>query len=204
MVFTNVYEMITPPHVIKKSWFVDYFDGLQAKLYWNFTNIIGSGSSIIETGIDAGLRIQTGATDDNESGINFSDIRHYSQTGCVAHIVSDRDTGTRSRGGFSENVDMTNSFAFVENDPDDTFYQIVSDDGTTETTTDTSIVDDILVHRHKLELTSANIQLTMDGILESTKTTNRPDQPQQPFYAVKARAAGSHVGHIRYYEAYNT
>jgi len=204
MTFNNVYEMITPPSVIKKTWFVDYFGGDDLRAWWTFTDIEGTGTNSMLDSVDGGFEIRTGAFDDNESSINFNDIRHYSNTGAVNESITAAIAATRFRSGFSENTDMSNSFALVDMDSDNTNYEVSTDDGTTETGTSTGIAVDTTTRRHKLQLGSANVKHSIDGILKVTKTTNLPDQRQQPFFAVKSRATNPKTGTIRYMEAYNT
>ena len=204
MTFANVYEMLTPPAIVKKTWFVDYFDGDDKKAWWTFTDIVGTGSSAMLDSVDGGFQITTGATDDNESSINFNQIRHYFNTAAIIEVTAAAIAATRFRAGFSEDTDMTNSFALVDMDSDNVNYETSTDDGTTETGTSTGIAVDTTTRKHKLILSSADVKHFIDGILKVTKTTNLPDAAQQPFFAVKARSTGAKTGTIRYMEAFNT
>ncbi len=170
---------------------------------WTFTDITGTGSSAMDDVIDGGAVITTGATDDDESSINFNDIRQYEADDAVCILVASAIANSRFRAGFSEDADMSNSFALVDMDADNTNYELATDDGTTESSTASDIAIDANFHVHKIENGSANIFLTIDGVLKVTKSTNRPDNRQQPLFAVKARSAGAKTGNIRYLEMYN-
>lgn len=203
--FASIYEMFNPLTTIAKQRRVEWFDGNTLNtIIWNFTDIVGTGSSAMGDGVDLGLVITTGATDDNESSINHNDIRQYSEIGAISILIAKAIANSRFRAGFSEDADMSNSFALVDMDADNTNYELATDDGTTESSSASSIAIDASFHTHKIENGSANIKLTIDGVLEVTKTTNRPDVTQQPFFAVKARSAGAKTGNISYGEWFNT
>jgi hypothetical protein len=68
----------------------------------------------------------------------------------------------------------------------------------------TDIPRDIVYHTTKLECGSADIKLTVDGVLKVTKTTNIPTVKLQPVCFVESRDATAREGRIRYMECYNT
>ena len=53
----------------------------------------------------------------------------------------------------------------------------------------------------KVECGSANIKLSVDGVLEVTKTTNSPSAKLQPKFSVYGNTK---TASVRYMEAYNT
>ncbi len=200
----SLFSLLYHPREVPSTHVNEWFDGDALAERWTFTDIAGTGSSAMLDGIDGGYQITTGATDDDESAINFNDIRHYSNTNTVNESIAAAIAATRFRSGFSEDTDMSNSFALVDMDSDNTNYEVSTDDGTTETGTSTGIAVDTTTRRHKLILSSADVKHFIDGILKVTKTTNLPDQKQQPYFAVKARSTGAKTGTIRYMEVYHT
>jgi len=203
--FQSMTEALDPaPGIVPKTHFVEWFSGDALDSIWTLTDIVGTGSGAMNDATNGGYRITTGGTDDNETSINCNDIRHYSNTASMISIVMVRAATARIRGGFSEDTDMTNSFALIQNDFDDTNYELSTDDGTTETSTASSTAVDTTKRRHDITLSSASIQSRIDGTLEVAKTTNLPDTTQQPFCSVKARSTGAKTGDIQYLEAYST
>jgi len=200
---TSIYELLNPLGTVAGQSIVSRFTGDSLESRWNYTDIVGTGSGAMEDAVNEGYQITTGATDDDESGINFNDIRPFSNTSSFMIASVKRDATARLRVGFSENTDMSNSFVLIENDFDDTNYQIVSDDGTTESTTNGLTSVDTSWHTHKLRVFSTSLTLHIDGSFEAVKTSNLPDFRQQPFFSVKARSAGAKTGNIRYLEAVN-
>jgi len=192
-------------HAIPKQHFVEWFTGDSAlDTIWTFTDVAGTGSSAMDDAVNGGFKITTGATDDDESAINFNTINHYSQSASKILVISSAIAATRFRAGFSEDTTMGNSMALVDMDPDNTNYETTTDDGTTESSTSTGIAVDTTARIHDLEISASNALHKMDGILKVTKTTNLPDAAQMPYFAVKARSTGAKTGSIRYLEAYST
>jgi len=130
--------------------------------------------------------------------------RQYSNTDSIVISQVLRDATARMRVGLSEDTDITNSFAFIENDFDGTKYEIVSDDGTTESSTNGLTDVDTDWHNHRMKISSTNITFHLDGDFEAVKTSNLPDTKQQPFFSIKARSTGAKTGNIRYLECWNT
>ena len=83
MVFNNVYEMITPPHVLKKTWLVEWFDGDDVKSYWTKYDRAGTGTHAMSDVVDEGFQYTTDTTTNDSGGIDFNSISHYSPTGSV-------------------------------------------------------------------------------------------------------------------------
>ena len=56
----------------------------------------------------------------------------------------------------------------------------------------------------KLEFGASNIKMYIDGVLDVTKTTNRPGAALQPSFDVLTRDSSTNGSLTRYIEAYNT
>jgi len=195
MVFNSVYEMITPPHVLKKSWFVDYFDGDQLNDWWS----IGAGTFEGLDAIDGGLKM-TGA---GNNWLLFGAKRHYEETGCVFEAITtavDITSTTFTMGGTNTGGITGNLiYAGVRTSTSANFTLESRNGGTTSTGGSTTA--DLNSHRHKIELFSSNAKYTLDGILDVTMTTNLPAARMQPLWFGQAVQNGAS---IRYFEAYNT
>lgn len=198
----SLYEHLFALTVLMKQRMVERFSGDALDERWQFTNIAGTGSSVIDDAIDGGFKITTGATDDDESAINFNDIRQYSEIAAIVILIASAIANTRFRAGFSENTDMSNSFALADMDADNVNYELSTDDGTTESSSASDVIIGTIARNNKIECGSANIKYTINGVLKVTKTTNRPDFRQQPYFAVKARSTGAKTGSIRFMEAF--
>jgi len=207
MVFNNVYEMITRPAVLKKSWFVDYFDGDDIKAYWTFTDHLGTGSSAMVDAIDGGFAITTDTGTNNRSSINFNNIRHHDMGSCWIEIVSKFDNSANATyTGLGENGDFGNSGGTagisIQSWTAQTNFRIATSDSTTFSSTSTGVALDANFHRTKLRNDATNGQLWLDGILKVTKTTNLPNEKGQPFFKVQTTNSTAAVGTIRYFEVY--
>jgi len=206
MTFDSVYSMITPQHIIKKSWFVDYFSGDSNKAWWTFNNVAGTGSQAMVDAANGGFQITTGGSTGNRSGITFNNIRHYSNTGAKLIAIVDRDTVTRNDVGLTDVADMSTSDNYTTMNHDSTvcFVNMRTANGTSQTTTATSIAvseNKILV---LINILSASSQISLNGIFEATTTSTLPSVALQPNYLVRAQTTGGKSGRISYLEAYNT
>lgn len=195
MVFNNVYEMITPPHVLKKSWFVDYFDGSQMRSWWT----VGVGTFVMLDAVDGGLQM----TGTGNNWILFNAKRHYEETGSVFEAVTTAvditsttfTMGATNTGGITGNL----IYAGVRTVTSSNFTLESRNGGTTSTGGSTAI--DTNPHRHRIELFSSSAQYHLDNILEVTITTNLPAAKLQPLWFGQANQSGAS---IRYFEAYTT
>jgi len=213
MVFENVYEMITPPSVIKKSWFVEWFYGAALKSYWDQNNIQGVNTFAMVDDIDGGFSIATTANDNDAGSIVAANAeRHFSPVGCVQIAVVRRvlangnyrvGLGNRTDGNFANNPDE--SIRLVDMSTL-TFLRVQTRNGGSATNIDTSIAVNTNFHRIQQELTSTTAQVMIDGILEVTSTTNLPLASSKLYVAFRAASLGANLGESRisYMEAFNT
>tara|TARA_B110000285_G_scaffold214766_1_gene260478 strand:+ start:126 stop:320 length:195 start_codon:yes stop_codon:yes gene_type:complete len=58
-------------------------------------------------------------------------------------------------------------------------------------------------HINKLDFSSGDIKVHVDGVLEITKTTNRPTGNAQPEVWVNGQSSTATTHSIRYLEVYN-
>ena len=77
-------------------------------------------------------------------------------------------------------------------------------DSSSAARTNTTINIDSNWHTHKLELTSSNNILSIDGVVGATADSNIPTDKQQPYCQVQDVVSASNTINIRYMECYNT
>ena len=201
----SIYELINAPTNVMKQHFVEYFSGDALDTYrWTSTQVNSPATFAM---IDGGFRITADSGANNEGMINFNNIRPFSHTGSVA-IWIEKDVQTSSYTGY---CGLANGITGVDSDfPEiallynwsvNTNMGLRTGDASTKSTTESSVALDTNWHCHKIELTSSNVTHTIDGVLETTKTTNRPTAKLQPVAGVFGNGKSIDV---RYCEAYNT
>tara|TARA_R110000824_G_scaffold400317_2_gene607573 strand:- start:642 stop:1259 length:618 start_codon:yes stop_codon:yes gene_type:complete len=202
----SIYDQLNAYGTVAKQRFVENFSG--SALDTDRWNLSGGGTAVMQNSVDGGLLIQSTTGSNNKTSINFNNINQYSHTGCVLIAVARQSNTTWYTG----NVGMSNTavnFAtdiaeFETNNPFNTYVKARSADASTASATDTVMQSDQTWKNMKMELTSSNILYTSNGVLDVTKTTNRPTASLQP--EVGAQQGSSKVGdqQIRYMECYNT
>ena len=206
--YDSMYESRSELTVIQKQHFVEWFSGSALDSIWNFTNVTGTGSGAMSDAVDGGYVITSGGTTGDRQQINFNDKRQYSQTGSVIIGICQRISATSAQTKFGLfNTGLTDADlnrAYVENSTSQSYYRLLTGDGSTASGTVTDITPDEITRSHKIECGSANIKLTIDGVLKVTKTTNRPAAILQPVYHSRCIATGARTARITYCEAYNT
>lgn len=207
MTFSSVYQILTPLKTVRKQKFWDWFDGDNIRSWWSETVFGGGGTVSMADAVDEGLKIVSNTADQDGKQIDFNDIRHYSETASILIGVI--------RLLLTTSQDIMVAFRSVKTGTDITFtgcdtifdnvkFILRTGDGTTTSFSSTAINLDTIFRNHKTECGSANIKYTLDGILEITKTTNRPTAKLQPVFFAQTRTTTAREGHIRYLEAYNT
>jgi hypothetical protein len=76
--------------------------------------------------------------------------------------------------------------------------------GTPSNQTDSNVARDTAWHNYKIENGSANIKLSIDGVVKITKTSERPIKKMQPFVLNSTNTSASKETRINYVEADNT
>ena len=204
---TSVFDSLNESFTHDKQRFVEYFSGKQLPSYWTTSDITGTGTFAMADEVDGGFSIKAGATTGNASGIEFNDIRQYAHDGSVNIAVWKRvaDTKTDVYTGFSSVLGLSvlnSAWAVQLNNV--TNLLLWTGDASAGSQTQTDIPRDIVYHTTKLECGSADIKLTVDGVLKVTKTTNRPTVKLQPVCFVESRDATAREARIKYMECYNT
>ena len=213
MVFENIYEMVEVPSVLKKSWFVEWFNGAQLKSYWDQNDINGVGAFVMADGVDEGFSLSSGAIASDKSSIIVGNTdRHFSPVGSVCIAIARRvSTPGRMFLGFGNRTDGD-----LGNTPDEsirfddistlTFKRFTTINGVSSTAVDTSVAIDTNFHRIRQEATPTTVTGFIDGILEATITTNLPDAGSKLYGGIISTTLTADISEvrIRYYEAFNT
>ncbi len=208
MTFTSVYEMFDPLTTVRKQRFWDFLSGDSLRSWWTSTDIAGTGTFAMVDVVDEGFSISSGATTNNESQINFNNRRQYdfdpSELICVFRAVA--ITSNVSYCGLSGNILTYNGVekALAIMDSTGTNFALSTADASTSSKTEGSVAIDSVFRSYKITTGSANIKLTTAGILDVTKTTNRPTTKMQPVVGVKTVTSASKEIRTKYLEVYNT
>ena len=206
--FGSMYEALQPSSTISGQHFVEWFSGNSLPSYWTTTNINGTNTYAMSDSVDGGFSISTAGADSNSGTINFNNLRPFSPTGAVCISVWKKDiSNAAGQSGFANTISAmypTTECALVRNGVE-TNIALQTADATTSSVTQSNVAKDQTFHSYKIENGSTDIKLTIDGVFELTKTTNRPTVKLQPRIGVQKRSgAGTTVINITYCEAYNT
>jgi hypothetical protein len=205
--FPSVYELFNPLTTIARQHFWEWFDGNDLSSIWNKNDLVGTNTFQMADAIDEGFEIVTGAGGSDNGQIDFNAKRHYDPTECIMIAVARNKSLSANRlriglGNTAFNVNV--QVMFLEANTQDTNFELATSDATLSFTA-TDVTLDSNFHSIKLEGTSANVQLTLDGVLKVTKTTNRPTSNVQPqMYVLDLATSSAKTGQCRYLEVFNT
>lgn len=211
--FSSLYESFAPLTSVINQHFVEWFSGSALDTNrWTYKDIDSSSTvGTISDEINGGYNIQTGTPVGARCSINFNNKRQFSPTASeiigVVKGVSSADQGILL--GFINGTDPITEFEQVlcgyDTAVDATKFFIRTGDASTNSSTSGSVNIDANFHVIKIKCGSSDIKSYIDGVLDVTKTTNRPTAKLQPtFYAITRINGSAKNGRIRYVEAYNT
>lgn len=204
---STLYERLSALTQIIRQRVVETFTGKSLNERWTQTDVTGTGTFAMVDAVDEGFSISSGATTNNQSQVNFNNKRQYDFNDSVLLAVF-RAVSTASNisyCGLSGNILAYNGVekAVFIMDSADTNFALSTADASTSSDTEGSVAIDTSFHLIKVETGSANIKLTIDGVLDVTKTTNRPTTKTQPVVGVKTTTSAAKESRIRYLEGYN-
>ncbi len=208
--FPSVYELFNPLITISKQHFWDWFDGNDVSNRWTKQTSVGSPTFTISDSIDGGFELTNPSSANSQGSINFNDKRPFDPVACeIIFVLKSSSTSvfTDCIAGFQNTLISPNNAAFAgfNTDQSTTNFMLHTGDNSTNSSTTTSVTGDTSFHSYKIECGSVNITLTMDGVLEITKTTNRPTLKMQSFIENQAfNNTGARTTSVRYIEAFNT
>jgi len=207
MVFESVLDIVSAERgEIKRSWFIEWFYGNQLKAYWREADFVGTNIFRMVDEINQGFEIVTGANLNDQGFIDFNNINHYDNLNCIELWVmrAVESTTRRQQTGLFEDFTLSQNFATITNDTDETNYVLATRDATTSSITASSIPIDEIFHIHQLRLKSTFADYLQDGILAITKTTNLPTVGLNPGGSMLTRGASARTGRWRYLSVINT
>jgi hypothetical protein len=199
--------MSNPLTTVRKQHFWEWFSGDTLNSRWTTTNIVGTNSYAMNDSTNGGFKITSGANNGDVGGINFNNKRQFAHDGSV-HISIWKKVATSSRimsGLKNSGTDQVQTeFAICYDGENGTWKILTTGDASSNSSTVSSVAEDTSFHNYKIETSSSNIVLDIDGVTEVTKTTNRPTVKLQPVFQTRTLTSATKEGLIRYCEAYNT
>jgi hypothetical protein len=218
MTFDSVYEMTTPLKEVRKQHFWEYFSGKTLdRERWTELSGTGTGSgsatttyAVMDSSVDGGLKISSHTGTWGKASISFNGKNQFDATASEMILVQKRTySPAYTINGFNSTSigwDSPYHESGIKNYSADSYFKLITSDGSQQSETDSSVANDTNWHVFKIKNTNVNNQLTVDGTLALTKTNDRPTNNMQPqlmamtYYAEQASANN----HVRYVEAYNT
>jgi len=207
MTFNSVYEITNNLSTVAGQHMIEHFTGSSLDDRWTETEVNPAATFAMNDSVDGGFRITADGGANNEGMINFNNKRQYSPTDCAV-IWVEKDVQNTSYTGY---CGLANGITGVDSDfPEiallynwsaNTNMGLRTGDASTKSTTESSVALDTDWHCHKIVLTSTDVQQTIDGVLQTVKTSNRPTAILQPVAGVFGNGKSIDV---RYCEAYNT
>jgi len=202
----SLYEQLHPLTFVAKQRVVENFSGDTLNERWTITET-GTGTQAMADSVDGGFLVTTSTGASDKITLNFNNKRQYAHDGSGFICVAKRFTSAMIIG-FNDTLttwDNPSNESGVNSKGSASFQTAITSDSTTQTETNTSIAPDTNFRSYKGELDGTDFELTIDGVLEVTKTTNLPIAKMQihsPFTFVESGVAGKVA--VRYLEAYNT
>jgi len=209
MTKASVYEILDPLSTIRKQRFWGWIDGTDISARWNETNVSDSGTFGMRDDVDQGFEISAGSATAADSNVNFNGIRQFDHQNSV-WICIFRSIGSQSLSdvGFIDNEANTGGVeerATARNNQAGTFIQLLTSDGVASTVNSSDVgVSNAMTH-YRGVLSSADVELFIDGVTKITNTTRLPDVRQQPMVRnFRLGTGGSVDTRFPFFEAYNT
>lgn len=203
----SVYELFNELTTVAKQHFWEWFSGSDLRSIWTKTEVVGTATFAMNDSVNDGFRITADGGANREGMINFNNKRQYAHDNAIfISVMKDvQNTAYTAYSGFADSLVGVNGdspeIAQVYNFSVNTNKGLRTGDATTKSTTESSVALDTVFTTYKIENGSADIKLTINGVLEVTKTTNRPTVKLQPVCGVFGNAKSVD---IRYLEARNT
>ena len=212
--YASMYESRSELTTVQGQHFVEWFTGKSLPSYWTLQNNTALPTVAMQDSVDGGLLITNTGTGYGGS-VTFNNIRQYGGSGvncsCIMVLKNTTANGLTYAGFDRNGAPSTsnggmgaNSTAVIEMGASVYFSLVVTNAGSGWNRTATSIpTADTNWHKVKIDVKASDVDLTVDGTLEATRTGVRPSTTMQP--CVTGRNAGANATtHIRYMEAYNT
>ena len=204
MSFQSVHDLLTPPSIVRKTKFWDWFDGDSLKSWWTTRDVVGTGTFAMSDAVDEGFKISTGGSSGDRSEIYFNDIRHYSETGSIIIWVAKAVDSTNALTDIgSTNDGTTTAYSIIRFHTGQANWNYLSK-GAGAGSIDLGIARDNNFNEWKISHNTASVTIFNNDILTGVATSNIPTSRQQPYAASGAIEAAAKDLLLRRCEAYNT
>jgi hypothetical protein len=191
-----------------KQHFIEWFSGSSLPSYWTAKTWETGGALSMADEVDGGLDILS-SSPTGKSGITFGDKRQYAHDGS-AYVMVSKLTGQANNYaymGMGDGSDMAGGAGidgYGYTMPISGNFTTWSGDNSSWSNTSGSIASDVIFHVFYGIVDATDIKTYIDGVLDVTKTTNRPTVKLQPCCEHRKTTTTSNSIRIRYMECYNT
>jgi len=201
----SLYEHLFPLSTVMRQRFVDNFSGGTLNERWTESET-GTGSGAMVDAVDGGYRITSGAVSGNKRILNFNNKRQYDSESCtfisvVTRVTSGVYTGLNDS---LQTLDNASNEAGTLNKTGASFQTALTSDSTTQSETNTDVAPDTSTRVYSGAVDASDFQLSFDGVLKVTKTTNLPIAKIQPWLMVFEQSGTAGSADIRYMEVFNS
>ena len=206
----SIYDQLNAGGTVAKQRFVDTFSGgVLDTDRWKQDGLNTNGTLEMSDEADGGLLMSTGATNGNIAFIAFNGVKQYSQTGSVMIAVTKHGqvSGGESYTGLQDGTSqgtVDGVWSYVNDAWIGAYFNLNSQDNNSGSWTTSGVTSDTNWHTHKIELTSSQASLQIDGNTTTTVSTNLPNERLQPSIGINTTANTNRILNINYMECYNT
>jgi len=174
---------------------------------WRTNKTTGNtGTATMNDTVDGGLKIYAGNSGADMTAIDFNDKRQFSPTASTCIVIGKTTASKQGGWGMLNTVSSgIHGIKTVVNSVNTDPVRLYTSDGSTESAqTSTSFLCSTAqasFNTYQMLLASSNAYLSINGVLEATKSNNMPTLSMQPFAYARLSLAYTYV---RYMECYNT
>jgi len=207
MTIQSLYDYMHTPNVIARQHFIDNFDGDALNERWNETDGTGTGIFAMDDSIEGGFKITCDSGDESTSNINFNTKRWIDQDSCFTcdvwkiPVITEIaiSIGFASANGLSGDFSVARALT-----PTNSNYSLRTRDNTDATSESVgSIAIDVNYHCTRLKLDGTTQFMSVDNILDISKTSHYPNAKMQPMKECRTKEAVAKSLHLLYSEAFN-
>ena len=206
--------MVNVPTVLKRTWLVEWFYGNALKSLWDQNQITGTATFGIQDDVDEGafISIAGGGLANRSSIIVANTERHFDPLNCVIDSIQRKlsDVAGIYAVGFGNRTDgdignTPDEAVIIQNSTTQTFIRLANIRGVASSVVSSTVLQNAVFNRTRIEVTATTSQMFIEGILEGTLTTNLPLSSTKLYAGFKAQNDGAVASEsrIRYREAFN-
>ena len=204
--FDSVYESTNPLTTLAGQRMVEWFTGNSLNTdRWTLVNNTALPTVAMQDSVDGGLLM----TNTGDGSMTFNDIKQYGRScSCVMVIKNTTTSGQTYAGLCSTSKPDTGggtvSTAVLEMGTGTTYMNlVVTDNGSSWDRTATSVVSaNADWHTVKIDVESTSVNITMNGVLDGTRTLS-PSTAMQPCIQGRHVSGANATTYLRYFEAWN-